>query len=225
MSFDKHKGSTYHDWQTTCRCVGIDGFRLWNMSIYHLDLVRGTKSSTGHMKEPLYLIFRVGWGPTYWHFFLKCAVTCVTNYDILVGQQTLYLLGFWLSNWTEEAWIWPRWSSKDGWKNELMLPWCIGHVPSSWICVWLHYNHGLFAFQCHLVGRIFRLGWRIGIGVKKSNSSTFVDLTPKRYGSTLGDLLVVILTMSRDCQWLDFHPCGSLLGSGHHFLIDVVATS
>ena len=41
---------------------------------------------------------------------MKCVVTNATNYDILVGQQALYPLGFGLDNWTEEAWIRPRWS-------------------------------------------------------------------------------------------------------------------
>ena len=42
-----------------------------------------------------------------------------TNYDILVGQQALYPLGFGLDNWTEEAWIRPGWSAGDG-RRELI---------------------------------------------------------------------------------------------------------
>jgi hypothetical protein len=45
---------------------------------------------------------------------MKCVVTNTTKYDILVGQQTLYPLGFGLDNWTEEAWIRPGWSFGDG---------------------------------------------------------------------------------------------------------------
>ena len=36
-----------------------------------------------------------------------------TNYNILVGQQTLYPLGFGLQHWTKEAWIRPGWSVGD----------------------------------------------------------------------------------------------------------------
>ena len=46
-------------------------------------------------------------------------VTNATNYDILVGQQTLYLLGFVLDNWTEETCIRPGWSAGDG-RRELI---------------------------------------------------------------------------------------------------------
>jgi hypothetical protein len=45
---------------------------------------------------------------------MKCVITNATNYDILIGQQALYPLGFGLDNWTEEAWIRPGWSSGDG---------------------------------------------------------------------------------------------------------------
>lgn len=44
-------------------------------------------------------------------------MTSATNYDILVGQQALYPLGFGLDNWTEEAWIRPGWSAGDGRKE------------------------------------------------------------------------------------------------------------
>ena len=50
--------------------------------------------------------------------FFKCADA--TNYNILVGQQALYPLGFGLDNWTEEAWIRPGWSAGDG-RWELIL--------------------------------------------------------------------------------------------------------
>ena len=51
---------------------------------------------------------------------LRCAVTDATNYDILVGQQALYSLGFGLDNRTEEAWIRPGWLAGDG-RRELIL--------------------------------------------------------------------------------------------------------
>jgi len=41
-------------------------------------------------------------------------VTNATNYDVLIGQQALYPLGFDLDNWTEEARIRSGWSSGDG---------------------------------------------------------------------------------------------------------------
>ena len=47
----------------------------------------------------------------------RCVVTDATDYDILVGQQALYPLGFGLYNWTEEAWIRPGWSAGDGRKE------------------------------------------------------------------------------------------------------------
>lgn len=45
--------------------------------------------------------------PTFDHLSMKYAVMNATNDDILVGQQTLYLLGFGWDNWTEETWIRP----------------------------------------------------------------------------------------------------------------------
>ena len=59
-------------------------------------------------------------GPLFFHVSLQCAVTSATNYDILVGPQALYLLGFGVDNWTEEAWIRPGWSADDG-RKELIL--------------------------------------------------------------------------------------------------------
>ena len=41
-------------------------------------------------------------------------MTDATNYDILASQQALYLLGFGLDSWTEEAWIPPGWSTGNG---------------------------------------------------------------------------------------------------------------
>ena len=76
--------------------------------------VGGTERATGYTKAPLRLIFNVGAWPTYTHLSMKCVVTNATNYDILVGQQALYPLGFGLDNWTEEAWIRPGWSTGDG---------------------------------------------------------------------------------------------------------------
>jgi hypothetical protein len=74
----------------------------------------GTKRATGYTKTPLRLIFNVRAGPTYTHLSMKCVVTNATNYDILVGQQAFYPLGFGLDNWIEKTWNRPGWSSRDG---------------------------------------------------------------------------------------------------------------
>lgn len=79
--------------------------------------VGGTERATGYTRQPLQLIFCIGPRPLYSHLSLQCAVTSATNYDILVGQQALYPLGFGLDNWTEEAWIRPGWSAGDGRKE------------------------------------------------------------------------------------------------------------
>jgi hypothetical protein len=73
--------------------------------------------ATGYTREPLQLSFRVKLGDSPAPLLLRCAVTDATNYDILVGQQVLYPLGFGLDNWTEEAWIRPGWSAGDGRKE------------------------------------------------------------------------------------------------------------
>ena len=65
--------------------------------------VGGTEKAMGYTRSPLRLMFYVGPGPLYSHVSLQCAVTDATNYDILVGQQALYPLGFGVDNWTEEA--------------------------------------------------------------------------------------------------------------------------
>ena len=84
-----------------------------------LTSLGGTEWATGQTKEPIHLIFHVEAGPTYSHLFLKCMVTRATNYNILVGQQGLYPLGFGLDNWPEEAWIRLGWSSGDR-RNEMI---------------------------------------------------------------------------------------------------------
>lgn len=79
--------------------------------------VGGTETALGYTRHPLQLMFGVGAGPLYTHVSLQCAVTGATNYDILVGQQALYPLGFGVDNWTKEAWIRPGWSAGDGRKE------------------------------------------------------------------------------------------------------------
>ena len=73
--------------------------------------------ATGYTREPLQLSFRVKHGDSSAPLLLRCEVTDATNYDILVGQQTLYTLGFGLDNRTKEAWIRPGWSAGDGRKE------------------------------------------------------------------------------------------------------------
>jgi hypothetical protein len=75
--------------------------------------------ATGYTPEPLQLSFRVKPGDPPALLLLRCVVMDATNYDILVGQQTLYPLGFSLDNWIEEAWIRPCWSAGYG-RNEFI---------------------------------------------------------------------------------------------------------
>ena len=59
--------------------------------------------ATGYTRKPLQLSFRVKPGDPLAPLLLRCAMTDATNYDILVGQQTIYLLGFGLDNWTKKV--------------------------------------------------------------------------------------------------------------------------
>ena len=77
-------------------------------------------------------MFYVGPGPLYSHVSLQCAVTDATNYDILVGQQALYPLGFGVDNWTEEAWIRPGWSAGDGRKELIPVAFASGAMTSAY---------------------------------------------------------------------------------------------
>ena len=86
---------------------GLTPANLDPCSITIITSVRGTERATCYTKTPLRLIFNVGVGPTYTHLLMKYVVTTATDYDILVGQQVLYPLGFGLDNWTEEEWIRP----------------------------------------------------------------------------------------------------------------------
>ena len=79
--------------------------------------VGGTERAIGYTRLPLQLIFCIGPGPLYSHLSLQCAITSATNYDILVGQEALYPLGFGLDKWTEEAWIRTGWSTGEGRKE------------------------------------------------------------------------------------------------------------
>ena len=56
------------------------------------------EQATGYTREPLQLSFRVKPGYPPAPLLLSCTVTDATNYDIFVGQQSLYRLGFGLDN-------------------------------------------------------------------------------------------------------------------------------
>lgn len=47
-----------------------------------------------YTREPLQLSFRVKPGNLSAHIILKCSVTNVTNYNILIGHQIFYPLEF-----------------------------------------------------------------------------------------------------------------------------------
>ena len=79
-----------------------------------VTLVGHVKQTTSYTQESLQLSFRVKPGNPPTRLFLRCVVTDATNYDILVGQQTLYPLCFDLDNWIEEAWIRLSWLAGDG---------------------------------------------------------------------------------------------------------------
>ena len=78
----------------------------------------GIEQPTGFTKEPLRLQFKVG-ADSYTYVAVRCVVTSTTTYDILLGQQALYPIGFGHDNWTEEAWFRPGWSLGDGHKESL----------------------------------------------------------------------------------------------------------
>lgn len=72
------------------------------------------EQATSYTWEPLQLSFRSKLGEPTVPLLLMCVVMVVTNYDILVGLQTLYPLGFGLDNWPDEAWIRPGWLAGKG---------------------------------------------------------------------------------------------------------------
>lgn len=85
----------------------------------------------GYIKEPLRLIFHIGSTLLYLHLSLQCVLTIATNYNILIGQHAIYLLGFGLDNSTKEAWIQPRWSAGDRRKEFILLTFATGAM-SMW---------------------------------------------------------------------------------------------
>ena len=66
----------------------------------------GTEHPTWLTKEPLKLQFKVS-NDAYTHISVRCMVTGATTYDMLLGQQALYHIGFGHDCWTEEAWFRP----------------------------------------------------------------------------------------------------------------------
>ena len=82
--------------------------------------LEGTEQPTGFTKEPLRLQFKVG-ADSYTYVAVRCVVTSATTYDIFLGQQALYPIGFGHDSWTEEAWFRPGWSLGDGHKESLLV--------------------------------------------------------------------------------------------------------
>ena len=78
----------------------------------------GIKQPTRLTKEPLRLQFQVG-TDAFTHISVRCVVTSATSYDILLGQQALYPIGFGHDAWTEKAWFRPGWSQGDGRKEDM----------------------------------------------------------------------------------------------------------
>jgi len=85
----------------------------------------------GYTRHPLQLMFGVKSGSMFSQVSLQCVVTGATNYDILVGQQALYPLGFGVDNWTEEAWIRPGWSTGDGRKELIPVVFAVSAMTST----------------------------------------------------------------------------------------------
>ena len=80
--------------------------------------VGGTEKASGMTKEALRLQFKVG-SDNYTYLSVKVVVTGALTYDILLGQQALYPIGFGHDSWTEEAWFRPGWSLGDGSREQL----------------------------------------------------------------------------------------------------------
>ena len=81
---------------------------LWSANFLHdlapcpftiVTSIGHIERASGYTRKPLAFSFQVKFGDSPAHLLLMCAVTEVTNYDILVGQQTLYSFGFGLDNW------------------------------------------------------------------------------------------------------------------------------
>ena len=68
--------------------------------------VGGTERASGMTREALCLQFKVG-SDAYTYLSVKCVVTGAQTYDILLGQQALYPIGFGHDSWTEKAWFRP----------------------------------------------------------------------------------------------------------------------
>ena len=90
--------------------------------------LRGIEHPMGLTKAPLRLQFNIG-TVAYTHISLRCVVTNATTYDILLGQQALYPIGFGHDSWMEEAWFRLGWSQGDGQKEA--LPVIFGSLAST----------------------------------------------------------------------------------------------
>ncbi len=98
--------------------LGIKGEDLDPCPFTIATSLGGTEQPTGLTKEPLRLQFKVG-TDAYTHISVRCVITGATTYDILLGQQALYPIGFGHDCWTEEAWFRPGWSQGNGRKEIL----------------------------------------------------------------------------------------------------------
>lgn len=66
-----------------------------------LTSVGGTEMAMGYCQHPLHFMFGIGYGSLFSHICFHCAMSDATSYDILLGHQALYSLGFGVDNWTK----------------------------------------------------------------------------------------------------------------------------
>lgn len=128
--FDGHMASTCHDWQVTCRCVGIDGFKLKAMPIHQLDLIRGHEMD--HWTNQKTSLFDVSCeGRTiYSHFFEVCSHECHQWRYIGWPTSFLTLLGLiWITG--------PKrhWFNHDGLLKMKEMKW-FQFPLTHWLCSW-----------------------------------------------------------------------------------------
>ncbi len=67
---------------------------------------------------------------------VRCLVTNATNYDVFIGQEALFPLGFTIDNWFEHAYYLVDWETNGH---------HLGYIPLD-----LHGNHSPMAHHCML---------------------------------------------------------------------------
>ncbi len=82
--------------------LGLNAKDLYPCPFTIATSLGGTEHPMGLTKAPLRLQFNIG-TDAYTHISLRCVVTNATTYDILLGQQALYPIGFGHDSWIEEA--------------------------------------------------------------------------------------------------------------------------